>query len=321
MIQTTHTNRQILTSYRVCIYNKTTEEFHYKWESGKEFLAFYSVSPSEIYLTNEKNVISIDCPVNATITDQYGRIIADNGTNEIPNASMLITNEIKTFYLPADLTYSVDIDAYDTGTFNFTRISPVGNDFSITKFENISVTESTKASLEIVPNVTNYTMSIDYNGDGEIDEEKSPDVSETIVIIEENIFDTGAPENPYPSISGTFNGTITLYKTIIVKNLYTYPCKGTGGHTEYVRIYNESGTIAEAEWKGYKGDWHNITFPKNFTLEGGKTYNITIVTGSYPQIHHTSSLKTENGWINCTEFIDANGNKYDDWIPAIMLWS
>ncbi|RJS72497.1 hypothetical protein CW714_04550, partial [Methanophagales archaeon] len=112
-----------------------------------------------------KETIIIDCPINATITDQYGRIIADNGTNEIPNASMLITNETKIFYLPADLTYSVDIDAYDTGTFNFTRVSPVGNDISITKFENISVTESTKASLEIVPNVTNYTMSIDYNGD------------------------------------------------------------------------------------------------------------------------------------------------------------
>ncbi|UYZ39621.1 MAG: right-handed parallel beta-helix repeat-containing protein [Candidatus Methanospirare jalkutatii] len=310
-----------VTSYRVCIYNKTTEEFHYKWESGKEFLAFYSVSPSEMYLTNERSVISIDCPVNATITDQYGRIIADNGTNKIPNASMLIINETKIFYLPADLTYSVDIDAYDTGTFNFTRISPVGNDILITKFEDISVTESTKASVEIVPNVTNYTMSIDYNGDGKIDEEKSPDVSETIVIIEENIFDTGAPENPYPSISGTFNGTITPYKTIIVKNLYTYPCEGTGGHTEYVRIYNESGTIAEAEWKGYKGDWHNITFPKEFALEGGKTYNITIITGSYPQIHHTSALLTPYGWINCTEFTDANGKKYEDWIPAIMLWS
>ena len=49
--------------------------------------------------------------------------------------------------------------------------------------------------------------------------------------------------------------------------------------------------------------------------------NGDIVTGSYPQIHHTHSLKTENRWINCTEFIDANGNKYDDWIPAIMLWS
>jgi len=94
----------------------------------------------------DKNTLIIDCPVNATITDQYGRIVADSGTNEIPNASMLITNETKIFSLPADLTYSVDIDAYDTGTFNFTRVSPVGNDISITKFENISVTESTNGS-------------------------------------------------------------------------------------------------------------------------------------------------------------------------------
>ena len=117
--------------------------------------------PSNLCSPLNKNAISIECPVNAAITDQYGRIVADNGTNEIPNASMLITNETKIFYLPADLTYFVDIDAYDTGTFNFTRVSPVGNDISITKFENISVTASTKASVEIVPNVTNYTMSID----------------------------------------------------------------------------------------------------------------------------------------------------------------
>ncbi|RJS71737.1 hypothetical protein CW714_05295, partial [Methanophagales archaeon] len=220
-------------AFPCAVFNMTSGEFNY----ADSFTKFVVQKPNP-YPKPDTTTLAIECPVNATITDQYGRIIADNGTNEIPNASMIITNETKVFYLPADLTYSVDIDAYDTGTFNFTRVSPVGNDISITKFEDISVTESTKVSVEIVPNVTNYTMSIDYNGDGKIDEEKSPDVSETIVIIEENIFDTGAPENPYPSISGTFNGTITPYKTIIVKNLYTYPCEGTGGHTEYVRIYN-----------------------------------------------------------------------------------
>jgi len=50
-------------------------------------------------------------------------------------------------------------------------------------------------------------------------------------------------------------------------------------------------------------------------------YNITIVTGSYLQIHHKFALQTAHGWINCTEFTDASGNKYNDWIPAIMLWS
>ena len=58
-----------------------------------------------------------------------------------------------------------------------------------------------------------------------------------------------------------------------------------------------------------------------FTLLANETYNYTIKTGSYPQIHHTPALPTTNGWINCTEFTDANGKEYKDWIPAIKLWS
>jgi len=133
-------------------------------------------------------------------------------------------------------------------------------------------------------------------------------------------FDTGRPENPYSSISGEFIGTIRTNTTIIATKLYTYACEGTGGHTEHALICN-STWCAYAEWEGYKGDWMNISFNKTVILMPYETYNITIVTGSYSQIHHISSLKTENGWINCTEFTDANGNKYENWIPAIMLWS
>ena len=134
------------------------------------------------------------------------------------------------------------------------------------------------------------------------------------------IFDTGRPENPYPSISGKFIGTIKTNKKIIATKLYTYACEGTGGHTEHALIWNKTW-CAYAEWDGYKGDWMNISFNKTVILMPYETYNITIVTGSYPQIHHISSLKTENGWINCTEFTNANGNKYENWIPAIKLWS
>jgi len=281
-------------------------------------------SEASLKSTNkDKTTILLDCPVNATITDQYGRIISDDGTNEIPNASMLITNETKIFYLPADLTYSVDIDAYDTGTFNFTRVSPVGNEITITKFENIPVTSSTKASVEIEPCVTDYTMSIDYDGDGETDEEKSPDVNETIIVTptEENIFDTGAPSNPYPSIAGTHTGTITPNRTITVNKLYTYPCAGTGGHTESIELYDENGNlIASGNWNGYQqGDWHNITITPSVTLLKDNVYRYIIKTGSYPQIIHTKSKDVTGGTITCDEFIDANGKVYYDWIPAIIL--
>ncbi|MFZ2070448.1 MAG: hypothetical protein WAV32_02360 [Halobacteriota archaeon] len=101
--------------------------------------------------------------------------------------------------------------------------------------------------------------------------------------------------------------------------MFTYSCIGTGGHTEQVRIWNNSGWDVTANWTGYQGDLDTIFFTPSFSLLAGETYNYTIRTGSYPQIHHTNRLSTLAGVITCTEFIDANGNKYWDWIPAIKL--
>jgi hypothetical protein len=132
-----------------------------------------------------------------------------------------------------------------------------------------------------------------------------------------SVFDTGT--GTYPSIAGTHTGTIEPNQTVTVQKLYTYPCEGTGGHSEHVIIQNKSEKIAEAYWDGYQEDWHNITFSEPLTLIAGETYYYTIRTGSYPLIHHTHALQTANGWINCTEFVDVNGKSYDNWIPAISL--
>ena len=105
--------------------------------------------------------------------------------------------------------------------------------------------------------------------------------------------------------------------------MYTYTGTGTGGHSEYVAFYNltTGAEIANGTWNGYQGsrDYHYIDFEKPFMLEEEVTYNYSIRTGSYPQIHHTSALLTANGWINCTKFTDANGIEYTNWIPAIRL--
>jgi len=145
-------------------------------------------------------------------------------------------------------------------------------------------------------------------------------ISNTMTVVKASIaLDTGL--GTYPSIFGVHNGTITPNQTITVTKLYTYSCSGTGGHSEYVKIWNNSGLDVNASWNGYVNDWHNISFSEPFTLLPNESYNYTIRTGSYPQIHHTSALPTASGWINCTEFVDANGRKYYDWVPAIKLWS
>ena len=123
----------------------------------------------------------------------------------------------------------------------------------------------------------------------------------------------------YPSIMGTHNGTITMTHAVNVSKIFIYPCTGTGGHVEYARIWNSSWEGAETHWHGYVDDWHNCSFDKNFTLVAGETYNYTIRTGSYPQIHHTAELLTAKAWITCSEFVDINGKRHEDWIPAIKL--
>ena len=160
-----------------------------------------------------------------------------------------------------------------------------------------------------------------YNILGGDNQDPYPFMKESGWISISTIFDTGA--GTYPSIFGTHNGTIKPSNDITVHKLYTYPCAGTGGHTKYARIWNNSGLDRIATWSGYKDDWHNITFDEPFTLFAEKTYYYEIRTGSYPQIHHTDEREAEGGMgiINCTSFVDVNGKVYKNWIPAIRLWS
>ncbi|GEM_PF-1165974 len=133
-------------------------------------------------------------------------------------------------------------------------------------------------------------------------------------------FDTMHPEEPYPSIPGMHIGTITPQETIIASKLSTYPCPGTGGHTTYARIWRNDSFNVSASWKGYQGDWQTISFDQVFLLEAGKTYNYTLETASYPQIHHNATLTTPAGTITCTSCTDRNGRVHHDWIPAIRLF-
>jgi len=297
------------------------------WQSDNCLISKNNISNNEygIFLWNSNNT----CISNNNISSNYydGVGISGSNNNSISNNNIssndcgisLYESNDSIIYLNNFINNTYNTYSYDsTNIWNSTE--PIKYTYRGSEFTNY------------IGNYWDDYNGSDANGDG---------IGETPHIIDENnidnypliegfenyfvptpaqTFDTGRPENPYPSISGEFVGTIRTNKTIIAKKLYTYACEGTGGHTEYALICNSSW-CAYAKWEGYKGDWMNIYFNKTVILMPYETYNITLVTGSYPQIHHTHSLKTENGWINCTEFIDANGKKYNDWIPAIMLWS
>ncbi len=158
-----------------------------------------------------------------------------------------------------------------------------------------------------------------YNSSGNI--QNGGDYLPLVKPVVHPVFDTGA--GTYPSIMGVHNGTIKPSHDVSVNRMYTYPCPGTGGHTEWAAFYNSTTgeEIANGTWKGYAvGDYHYIEFDKEFVLHVGFTYIYTIKTGSYPQIIHEHVFNTtSDGEITCTRFIDANGKRHNDWIPAIRL--
>jgi hypothetical protein len=192
-----------------------------------------------------------------------------------------------------------------------------GNAVEDAEFVNLNIDMSIKVIAD-----TNGTFKLDVNTGGIPLGEfmiTAGELEKTIAVVStKQVFDTGSPEYPYPSMCGTHNGTLTPNQTITVSKLYTYSCPGTCGHTERVTIWSDKGVIVEANWTGYCSDWRNISFDA-VTLVAGETYNYCICTGSYPQIIHERTANVTGGTITCSQFTDANGKVYIDWIPAIIL--
>lgn len=127
--------------------------------------------------------IILSCPVNVTIADQYGRVISDNGTCQIPDATFALVNETKYFCLPLDSAYNVSIVAYDVGNFTLVVVRPLVNgNGKIDVYEDVVVDSGAEVILEIMPYQTSQMMKLDMDGDGVIDEWRNSSIGEAIYI-------------------------------------------------------------------------------------------------------------------------------------------
>jgi len=117
-------------------------------------------------------------PVDAILTDQYGRSIGyTQGTfiNEIPEASIEELSDVKIYYLPADLLYSVEATGTDNGTLGLYYMIPNENYVIVVIYDNLPINIDANISINIGQQVTDYTIKIDNDGDGVVDEIKDPD--------------------------------------------------------------------------------------------------------------------------------------------------
>jgi len=124
--------------------------------------------------------------------------------------------------------------------------------YTLQKYDLENVTSHSVNLVGLLPNTTYYFMvnSTDQSGN-------SNESSEHCFTTLKLLIDTG--HGTYPSIMGRHKGEIKPSDNITVSKLYTYPCPGTGGHTESIELYENGELIANGTWNGYAGDWHNIT--------------------------------------------------------------
>jgi len=260
---------------------------------------------------------NINCSGNDIYSNSYG-IEVEESNNSVTVFGNNVTNNYCGIYLwlnsSNNLIYNNKFDtnnAYDDGT----------NIWNITKTPGTNIIGGEWLGGNYWSNYAGSDTNGDGFGDTVLPYNSSGNIQyggDWLPLVHPPIFDTGT--GTYPSISGIHNGTLTPSFNISVSEMYTYPCPGTGGHTEYIKIWNSTDWNVTATWEGYTGDWHNISFDEPFILQADEEYNYTIRTGSYPLIIHEQSKDVEGGTITCTSFVDANGKIYTDWTPAIKLY-
>jgi len=251
------------------------------YESWGLKVNYLKIRMIEYFRTLERRILDLKCPVNVTITDEYGRVISEV-ENQIPGASFEYYNltDIKIFYLPLNLTYKVQVDATDYGNLTICQIAPTESLYetavSVVMF---NLTKATKAQFDLLPFNATYTLKVDENGDGTIDYELIPEVETLTTEYDIGIIETVSSKTVvgqgydlpinitimnYGVHAETFNITLYANMTSIMSQTITLP---SGNSTTLTFAWNTTGL-----------PYGNYTISVNATTIPGET---NIVDNTY----------------------------------------
>ncbi|MBU1754587.1 peptidoglycan DD-metalloendopeptidase family protein, partial [bacterium] len=141
-------------------------------ESSSAWLAFLGKCPINLIVVESETG-------NTTSVNHDGSIVEG-----IPNSSGSFMGETKVIAVPQNKnnnTYTMKVEGVDAGTANIEIIQP--NESSIIEtvgYNDVPVSEGSVITVTVSQAQSDYTMSLDNDGDGTTDASKAPDFQETL---------------------------------------------------------------------------------------------------------------------------------------------
>jgi PKD repeat protein len=265
-------------------------------------------------------IISLKCPADLRIVDQYGRVITTlNGeTNEIPDAELKSGEEFELYNLPSDLEYTVEMIGTGTGKAD---LSFASKDIILT-FNDIPITSLTKGKMYI-GRTNSYILSLDNNNDGIIDEYITPMIDTytengynisflpPITTMDQFNFQDGSTLPIKFTVRNsstdefTYDTTVNVTITNSTGNVIAYFTNGTGNNSVRINSIDEQYAV-----DFNTNDYHELIIGKPYSiqvtfgdignLQGYAIAYFTLINGTPPSsithLHPTAGTT----WLNWT---------------------
>ena len=291
---------------------------------------------------NVKRIFTFNCPVNVTFTDQYGRVISEV-ENQIPGAEFEYFNVTDTqiFYLPLNLSYTVQIHASDYGNCTISQITPMDTYVTAFSYETFNLTSQTIAEFNVTAFDANYTLNVDEDGDGVTDYELVSEVESItsewdIGIVEVDPLKTVVGESYSLHINVTvlnygvhnevFN--VTVYANMTAITIYTNISLPSGNSTVITFTWNTTGfDKGNYTITAYVAPVSNETVTTDNTLFADQEVCVTIpgdVDGDF-DVDLFDAVKllvcygAKKGGVNYDPYCDIDGDGDVDLFDAVIL--
>ena len=168
----------------------------------------------------------VDSPADIIVEDSKGFMtsVTQAGINEgIKNSFGIEFENHKAVIIIGSDVYTVRINGIETGECGLTVFKPTETgDLAVISYERLPTEANSRATVVVGQDITDYTVHIDKNGDGTVDETRNPDTLEGTTpptgdsLKNENVYAYPNPFNPDRE-SATFRFSLSTSAVVTVK--------------------------------------------------------------------------------------------------------